>query len=94
MYLVEELDDREFLTALVLDTCGQLPEPHKQSNLCQSHPNQNQGNENLKTRAGNVKNIRKKQQPMSPKESDTGLLFMVPAASPQIYGSRVWFPRK
>ena len=25
MYLVEELDDREFLTALVLDTCGQLP---------------------------------------------------------------------
>ena len=84
MYLVEELDDREFLTALVLDTCS----------LAQSHPNQNQGNENLKTRAGNVKNIRKKQQPMSPKESDTGLLFMVPAASPQIYGSRVWFPRK
>ena len=91
MYLVEELDDREFLTALVLDTCSQLPEPH---NLCQSHPNQNQGNENLKTRAGNVKNIRKKQQPMSPKESDTGLLFMVPAASLQVYGSRVWFPRK
>ena len=29
MYLVEELDDREFLTALVLDTCSQLPEPHK-----------------------------------------------------------------
>ena len=29
MYLVEELDDRESLTALVLDTCGQLPEPHK-----------------------------------------------------------------
>lgn len=27
MYLVEELDDREFLTALVLDTCSQLPEP-------------------------------------------------------------------
>ena len=27
MYLVEELDDREFLTALVLDTCSQLPDP-------------------------------------------------------------------
>lgn len=27
MYLVEELDDREFLTALVLDTCSQLPNP-------------------------------------------------------------------
>ena len=94
MYLVEELDDREFLTALVLDPAVSFRNRPSQSNLCQSHPNQNQGNENLKTRAGNVKNIRKKQQPMSPKESDTGLLFMVPAASPQIYGSRVWFPRK
>ena len=27
MYLVEEMDDRDFLSALVLETCSQLPEP-------------------------------------------------------------------
>ena len=91
MYLVEELDDREPWSWI---PAVSFRNRTSQSNLCQSHPNQNQGNENLKTRAGNVKNIRKKQQPMSPKESDTGLLFMVPAASLQVYGSHVWFPRK
>ena len=27
MYLVEEMDDRDFLSSLVLETCSQLPEP-------------------------------------------------------------------
>lgn len=27
MYLVEELEDREFLARLVLETCAELPEP-------------------------------------------------------------------
>lgn len=29
MYLVEELEDRDFLTRLVMETCSELPEPSR-----------------------------------------------------------------